>query len=104
MSLLHKHQEAKNRVDSLNVGGGISIWPDMNDMRLTNRDVALLISAGLLLCLATIFLFDVLHGTASTSLMYSINYLSKLLTYFDIDYNVVSFTLFFLGSKEKVLK
>lgn len=61
-TLLHKHQEAKNRVDSLNVGGGISIWPEMNDMRLTNRDVVSLASAGILLCLATIFMFSVLHG------------------------------------------
>lgn len=61
-TLLHKHQKAKNRIDTLNVGGGVSIWPNMDDMRLTNGEVVGLLSASVVLCLMTVCLFNTVHG------------------------------------------
>ena len=61
-SLLVKHQEAKDRIDSLCVGGGISIWPNMEDMRLSKCDVAILVLEAVFLCISTYFLFNFLHG------------------------------------------
>ena len=33
--LVDKHDETRRNADNLNIGGGISLWPDMEDMRLS---------------------------------------------------------------------
>ena len=61
--LMKKHHEAKSRVHSVSgVGGGVSLWPAMDDMRLTRREANwLVISCGLLI-LGTMSVFLACHG------------------------------------------
>ncbi|XP_064650433.1 uncharacterized protein LOC135501919 isoform X2 [Lineus longissimus] len=68
--LAQKHQEAKSKVntDGANVGGGISIWPEMDNMRLTKQEVINLTSLCVLLMLLVVFFFVQLHGKLMSSL------------------------------------
>ena len=60
--LSRKHQEAKSKVKELNVGGGVSLWPDMDNMRLTKQEVINLSAFCLVLVMAVILFFYQLHG------------------------------------------
>ncbi|KAJ8285401.1 hypothetical protein GJAV_G00026390 [Gymnothorax javanicus] len=61
--LQEKHQRAKESLDQLAVGGGVSLWPEMDRMRLTPQE-------GVALCLGCVgvsfsvyLIFRYLHGT-----------------------------------------
>ncbi|XP_072372068.1 uncharacterized protein [Scyliorhinus torazame] len=68
--LQEKHLKAKSLVDKIPVGGGISLWPEMDDMRLTKREVLVLIISSLLLIFAVVTLFEYLHGPLLLHLNY----------------------------------
>lgn len=61
--LMKKHHEAKSRVHSVSgVGGGVSMWPAMDDMRLTRREANwLVVSCGVLI-IGTMSVFLACHG------------------------------------------
>ncbi len=52
------HQAKSNR----RVGGGVSMWPSMEDMRLSREDVSRLVLICASLVLATIVTFQSYHG------------------------------------------
>ena len=60
--LADKHHSAKSRVQGLGVGGGVSIWPQMDNMRLTRPEVLCLIASSVVFMVITIHLFYQLHG------------------------------------------
>ena len=60
--LVQKHLEARGRADSLSVGGGVSMWPQMDDMRLTKQEAVHLAGVALGLLLGTLGLYTYLHG------------------------------------------
>ncbi|XP_072452083.1 uncharacterized protein [Chiloscyllium punctatum] len=68
--LQEKHLKAKSSLDKIPVGGGISLWPDMDDMRLTKREVLVLAISSLLLIFAVVTLFEYLHGPLLLHLNY----------------------------------
>ncbi|XP_041041190.1 uncharacterized protein LOC121276709 [Carcharodon carcharias] len=68
--LQEKHLKAKSSVDKMPVGGGISLWPEMDDMRLTKREVLVLFISSLLLIFAVVILFEYLHGPLLLHLNY----------------------------------
>ncbi|XP_048382230.2 uncharacterized protein LOC125450280 [Stegostoma tigrinum] len=68
--LQEKHLKAKSSLDKIPVGGGVSLWPDMDDMRLTKREVVVLAISSLLLIFAVIILFEYLHGPLQLHLNY----------------------------------
>ena len=50
--LVDKHDETRRNADTLNIGGGISLWPDMEDMRLSRAEFILdMSSVGFIGCL-----------------------------------------------------
>ena len=57
-----KHRETKDKVSELGVGGGVCIWPDMDNMRLTQSETLWLVVTNLLLMPLTIWAFYCLHG------------------------------------------
>lgn len=61
--LAKKHHEAKSRLAGVSgVGGGVSLWPAMDDMRLSRSDALQLILVCTLLVAATIAVFYSMHG------------------------------------------
>ena len=60
--LVRKHETARQRVDSVNVGGGISLWPEMESMRLTDQEVIQLAALCVGLAAGIIVTFAFLHG------------------------------------------
>ena len=54
------HHEAKSRREG--VGGGVSLWPEMDDMRLSRRDTLQLGALCLFLSVTTAALFLACHG------------------------------------------
>ncbi len=61
--LAQKHYEAKSNLEGVSgVGGGVSIWPAMDDMRLSRQDAFLLAKVCLGLVIATIAIFWWFHG------------------------------------------
>ncbi|XP_014675808.1 PREDICTED: uncharacterized protein LOC106815811 [Priapulus caudatus] len=68
--LLKKHSVARERTDSLCVGGGVSIWPEMDAMRLTRYEALQLAVGSVSLALVTYKLFFWLHGQALASLQH----------------------------------
>ncbi|XP_038661519.1 uncharacterized protein LOC119970645 isoform X1 [Scyliorhinus canicula] len=68
--LQEKHLKAKSLVDKIPVGGGVSLWPEMDDMRLTKREVLVLIISSLVLIFAVVTLFEYLHGPLLLHLNY----------------------------------
>lgn len=68
--LIRKHQSARKRADSLCVGGGVSLWPEMARMRLTCAEGAALVvlSAGLVVLTAVVF--HLIHGTCSLVVLF----------------------------------
>ena len=61
-ALSKKHKEAQDRIDSLNVGGGISIWPQAANMRLTAKETCVLAATSTLLLFVTAVIFTLIHG------------------------------------------
>ena len=61
-ALSKKHKEAQDRIDSLNVGGGISIWPQTANMRLTTKETCVLAATSTLLLFITAVIFTLIHG------------------------------------------
>ena len=61
--LVRKHHEAKSKIGCISgLGGGISIWPAMDDMRLTWDDTARLVAVCVTLVVVTIATFHWFHG------------------------------------------
>ena len=58
-----KHHDAKSKVHRMSgLGGGVSMWPAMDDMRLSRREVNWLVVSCGLLVIATMSVFLVCHG------------------------------------------
>ena len=60
--MVRKHETAKQRVDNVNVGGGVSLWPDMECMRLNSQEVVQLAVLCVGLALGVTLIFAFLHG------------------------------------------
>ena len=61
------HHDAKSRLAGVSgVGGGVSLWPAMDDMRLSRSDAVQLSCVSLVLMAAAGMLFMMYHGTRST--------------------------------------
>ncbi|XP_072904301.1 uncharacterized protein [Hemitrygon akajei] len=60
--LQEKHLKAKSSADKIPVGGGISLWPEMDNMRLTKGEVIGLAITSFLLSAAVFIMFEYLHG------------------------------------------
>ena len=61
--LSRKHHEAKSKVEGLSgLGGGVSLWPAMDDMRLSEEDTRLLVILCGMLVVATVAIFFSCHG------------------------------------------
>ena len=63
--LIHKHEQIRQNSDKLSVGGGVTLWPNMNQMRLSRREVVLLMLTCFALMAGTGWLFMFLHGELS---------------------------------------
>ncbi|XP_048861396.1 uncharacterized protein LOC125728538 isoform X1 [Brienomyrus brachyistius] len=61
--LQQKHQRAKESVDRLAVGGGVSLWPEMDSMRLSAEEGVVLGLLCVVVTFATCYLFKYLHGS-----------------------------------------
>ena len=60
------HHEAKSRLEGVGgIGGGVSLWPAMDDMRLSRSDAVQLAFLCLSLILSTTAVFFMCHGTGS---------------------------------------
>lgn len=58
-----KHHDAKSKVHGVSgLGGGVSMWPAMDDMRLSRREVNWLVIACGVLVIATMSVFLACHG------------------------------------------
>ncbi|XP_076443525.1 uncharacterized protein LOC143282010 isoform X2 [Babylonia areolata] len=66
--LIHKHEQIRQNSDRLNVGGGVTLWPNMNQMRLSGKEIAALVLACLVLVVLMGVLFLQLHGETLSSL------------------------------------
>ena len=61
--LASKHLSAKSRAGQVaGAGGGITIWPGMDDMRLSQRETVQLTAAAFCLIVGSVCLFMYLHG------------------------------------------
>ena len=60
--LIRKHESARNRSDSLSVGGGVSLWPDMQRMRLTRAEGGALVVISMALVVLSVIVFTLIHG------------------------------------------
>lgn len=61
--LTGKHLHVRQKADKLRVGGGVSLWPGMDDMRLSRREIIELLLVSVALVPAVIYGFNKLHGT-----------------------------------------
>ncbi|KAK6494750.1 hypothetical protein HHUSO_G1371 [Huso huso] len=66
--LQEKHQKAKETLDKLAVGGGVSLWPEMNNMRLTADEGLVLFVSCVLMTFTVFIIFKYLHGPLLLSL------------------------------------
>ncbi|XP_066567541.1 uncharacterized protein LOC136755075 [Amia ocellicauda] len=66
--LQQKHQKAKASLDKLAVGGGVSLWPEMDNMRLTKAEGCVLFISCVLMSFAVFIVFRYLHGPLLMSL------------------------------------
>lgn len=57
------HHQAKSNLKNGGVGGGVSLWPAMDDMRLSKEDVWRLATVCVGLVAGTIAIFNFYHGT-----------------------------------------
>lgn len=61
-TLISKHLDTKHNMDRLSVGGGVSLWPDMEDMRLSLIEILKLGALCFLLFVVVMMIFSKLHG------------------------------------------
>ena len=67
-ALEKKHHEAKSRLEGVSgVGGGVSMWPTMEDMRLSRSDALQLAYLSLVLVGTTGLVFWMCHGQSASS-------------------------------------
>ena len=67
--LQKKHHDAKSKVHGVSgIGGGVSLWPAMDDMRLSRGEVNLLMVVCGVLIVATMSVFLACHGEYALSL------------------------------------
>lgn len=65
--LERKHHEAKSRLEGVSgVGGGVSMWPAMDDMRLSRSDALQLACLSLVLVGTTGLVFWMYHGQSAS--------------------------------------
>lgn len=76
-TLISKHLDTKHNMDRLSVGGGVSLWPDMEDMRLSLIEILKLGAICFLLFFVVMMVFSKLHGEC---MMYD----NKILSFFMI--------------------
>ena len=62
--MLQKHEEARSKAVKSGVGGGISIWPEMDNMRLSAKDAYYLALSSVSLTVCAVYAFYILHGKA----------------------------------------
>lgn len=60
--LIDQHKEIQQKGSHLNTGGGISLWPEMIQMRLTRSEILWLLAEAVTLCCLTVVLLYNLHG------------------------------------------
>lgn len=60
--LIEKHEHIRQHSDKLSVGGGVALWPNMNQMRLSYKEIITLIFICIGLAALTGWLFVLLHG------------------------------------------
>ena len=66
--LTRKHQEAKSNIENCpGLGGGVTLWPTMNDMRLSKRETIHLVFLSTFLTIGCIAVFYSLHGEAESN-------------------------------------
>ncbi|KAI0226029.1 hypothetical protein LSAT2_023277 [Lamellibrachia satsuma] len=68
--LTRMHQDAKSRSDRLNIGGGVTIWPEMDNMRLSRREILSLILICCGLVVMTTVTFRKIHGKLLENLVF----------------------------------
>jgi hypothetical protein len=61
-TLIGKHHDTRHNMDRLSVGGGVSLWPEMEDMRLSPVEILKLGAVCFLMFVLIITLFNKLHG------------------------------------------
>ena len=61
-TLISKHLDTRHNMDRLSVGGGVSQWPDMEDMRLSLTEILKLGAVCAMLFVLVILIFNKLHG------------------------------------------
>uniref|UniRef100_W5ML40 Uncharacterized protein n=1 Tax=Lepisosteus oculatus TaxID=7918 RepID=W5ML40_LEPOC len=66
--LQEKHEKAKESLDKLAVGGGVSLWPEMDNMRLTAEEGFVLFISCVLMILSVFLVFRYLHADLLKSL------------------------------------
>lgn len=66
--LMKKHEDARKQADKLNVGGGVTLWPEMEDMRLSQGEIIRLSLGCVGLLLVTLATFSKLHGMCQACL------------------------------------
>lgn len=60
--LEEKHDAVRRNADSLHVGGGVTVWPGMENMRLTQGELIRLTAGVVLLAVFTATAFHYIHG------------------------------------------
>ncbi|CAG2230999.1 unnamed protein product [Mytilus edulis] len=61
--LASKHSSVRQKADKLNVGGGVCLWPGMDDMRLSRREIVEILFVSVFLLAAVVIAFNKLHGS-----------------------------------------
>ncbi|XP_076105109.1 uncharacterized protein LOC143073443 [Mytilus galloprovincialis] len=61
--LASKHSSVRQKADKLNVGGGVCLWPGMDDMRLSRREIIEILIVSVFLLVAVVIAFNKLHGS-----------------------------------------
>ena len=61
-ALERMHKQAKANSDQLSVGGGVSIWPEMTNMRLDKTETGYLVFTCIGLTVTVLLLFNKIHG------------------------------------------
>ena len=60
--LASKHLSVRKKADKLNVGGGVCLWPGMQDMRLSQWEMVELLLVSVTLLVTVVYGFNKLHG------------------------------------------
>ncbi|GFO25806.1 hypothetical protein PoB_005231100 [Plakobranchus ocellatus] len=60
--LISQHEEIRQKGDQLRVGGGVSLWPKMIQMRLTRQEIYYLVVQAVILSILAGWMLHKLHG------------------------------------------